>query len=277
LITDVVAIWDNRATSGKLTMKQPSNIVGYRAIRRIATGELITAPAPVYAEDWPYRNIAPNQALFRYMDLWKFDDLFKTQELYFCRVDQYAKKDDPLEGALSPFGVHGTSASDVAFEVTSRTQEAFEKKVTYRETAKGCTFINCWHINDRESQQMWDKYTESSDSVVVITSAERLAASFRNPIFGSAVKYVDLNTPRTEFDERSLFFYKDVAFKFEQEFRLLVDLMDLGGSITPDHPDDFFRRIPIDLSKLVCDVRPHPQATQETKDKIGRLVAKHLP
>jgi hypothetical protein len=91
------------------------------------------------------------------------------------------------------------------------------------------------------------------------------------------VKYVSAGTPRTEFDERSLFFYKDISFKFEQEFRLLIDLMMLGGSIRSDHPNDFFRRVPVDLATLVYAIKPHPDATRETKDRIGDLVRRYLP
>jgi hypothetical protein len=258
-------------------MKDTPEIIGYRGIKNRITGEIVTQLAPGFRQDWPFGNLHPDQALGRYMDFWKFEDLMKTQELHFCRVDQYAKKDDPLEGALSPIGIHGKSASDMAFREVGVTQEAYAKQAEYRETAKACTFINCWHINRNESPLMWERYTTSNDSVLIITNAQRLAASLKQEVFGSSVKYVDLNTPRTEFGERSLFFYKDMSFAFEQEFRLLVDLMMLGGSIRHDHPDDFYRRMPVDVSRLVWGIQMHPNATSETKEKVGKLVSTHLP
>jgi hypothetical protein len=256
-------------------MKQDPDIIGYRAIRSRATGEIVTPLAPMYAEDWPYQNVSPDQPLVRYMDSWKFEDLFKTQELYFRRADKF---DDPLEGTLSKKGVHGTSRSDVAFAKAAKLEgDAYEKACDYRSTVKSCTFINCWHINTAESQKMWDAYTTSSDSLLVITTASRLKQALKDPVIGAGVRYVETDSPRTEFDERSLFFYKDISYAFEQEFRLLIDLMMLGEAIRSDHPDDFYRRVPVDLSTLVYGIQLHPQATQETKDKIGILVKRHLP
>ena len=40
----------------------------------------------------------------------------------------------------------------------------------------------------------------------------------------SPVQYVSPETPRTEFAEKSPFFFKDISFSFEQEFRLLINL-----------------------------------------------------
>ncbi len=211
----------------------------------------------------------------RYMDFSKFEDLFESQELYFRRAD---KLPDALEGTLSVEGVHGTSASDIAFsERVSLDRPSYERQLEYRKTAKGCTFLNCWHINTRETKRMWDAYTESNDSVLIVSTAERLQASLKSRVFISPVQYVSPETPRTEFDEKSLFFFKDISFSFEQEYRLLINLSMLGGFIREEHPDDFYRRVPVDLSTLVAAIQPHPSASDETVRKIGALVKKHLP
>lgn len=256
-------------------MKSEGTIIAYRGIRRIATGELVTPLAPVFAEDWPSHNVHPDQSLLRYMDFWKFEDLLKSRELHFTRADKF---DDPLEGTLSPKDVHGTSKSDVAFAAALNSEKRdYERSSEYRSTAKRCTFINCWHINTREDPKMWNAYTKSPDSLVVITTAARLAASVKLPVFGAGVKYVSEDTPRTEFDERSLFYYKDVQYAFEREFRLLVDLLVLGGSVQHDNPADFHRRIPIDVCTLIEGLQPHPLASEGTKNRIRHLLSTHLP
>ena len=127
---------------------------------------------------------------------------------------------------------------------------------------------------------MWESYTTSSDSILVISSAGRLKSALEREVMMSAVKYVDEATPRTDFDERSLFFYKDSAFAFEKEYRLIVDLFALegmNGSIDQNDPADFYRRLEIDLGTLIYALQPHPDATAETKDKIAALVSKYLP
>lgn len=256
-------------------MTSSSAIIGSRCITHRASGVDVTVPAPIYREDWPYGTVHPKQALLRYMDFWKFEDLFQTQTLYFSRAD---KIKDALEGMPSPEGVQGTSESDLAFQKTAlRVEPSYEDLLAYRKIAKGCTFVNCWHINTIDTPEMWDAYTETSDSVLIVTTAESLQASLKQPVMMSPVKYVSSDTPRTEFGERSLFFYKDSSYEFEQEFRLLIDLMMFGGSVSTDDPSDYFRRIPIDLSTLVQFIQPHPNADDETKGKIAALVKKHLP
>lgn len=257
-------------------MENRSPIIGTRAIRHIASGIIVTEPAPIFEEDWPFRNLPPEQPLLRYMDFYKFLDLFETQTLYFSRVDQFK---DHLEGSISPEGIHGTSASDIAYNGIAKIRaESYDKLVAQQELAKRCTFVNCWHINDGDTQQMWNAYTETGDSVLVISSAGKLAAALKTPVFSSCVKYVKPEMPKTHFDERSAFFYKDEAkFSFEREFRLLIDLGILPSPVYKDDPKDFYRKVPVDLSILVHSIKPHPFATSATIEKINNLVNRYLP
>jgi hypothetical protein len=239
------------------------------------TGESKFEPAPIFEEDWPYRGVAPEQSLLRYMDFSKFEDLFITQELYFRRSDKFT---DLLEGTLSAEGIHGTSASDVAAkEKCSLYGGIYEVLSEEQKIARECTFVNCWHINDRDTERMWNSYTTSYDSLLIVSSLDRLQRSLRSEVFMAAVKYVTPETPRTIFGLRSLFYYKDSSYSFEQEFRLLVDLLILGGSVEVDNEHDYFRRVPVNLSMLVGMIIPHPCASQETKNRIEALVRQYLP
>jgi len=212
----------------------------------------------------------------RYMELWKFEDLLKTNELYFCRADKFK---DPLEGSLSKRSVFGTSKTEKAFaETVKLSDQHYERALEYRAAAKATSFVSCWNIDTKESTQMWEEYTESTESIVIITSAHHLHSSLPGTVVGSAVKYVTENQPRVEFGNRSLFFYKDEKYAFEKEYRLLADLHSLGEqSIHRDKPEDFFRRIPVDLEKLIYGINPNPQATPETLKKVEALLQKYLP
>ena len=174
--------------------------------------------------------------------------------------------------------MHGNSASDRAFAGRVKiAPQCYADLAAYRDVAKAVTFVNCWHINNDEDPRMWQAYTTTNDSVLLISSAGRLKASLQHPVAMSAVKYVDESTPRTEFGERSLFFYKDTEFAFEREYRLLIDLFDIGGEIRHDHPDDFFRRVSVDITTLVYAVQPHPKSTDKTQQKIASLLSDVLP
>lgn len=254
-------------------MGNTHRIAGYRAIKNRVTGELVTEPTPVYAEDISYQEVHPDQPLLRYMDFFKFEDMLKTQTLYFCRADKFA---DPLEGTVSEEEVHGTSASDMALaEQVAMAEGEYEKAKAYEKVAKGCTFVNCWHINHEESQQMWDAYTSSPESVLVVTTVQKLRMSLEMPVIGAGVTYLSGNSPRTDFGNRSLFFYKDEQYTFEKEYRLLIDLAILGGESIEKH--DIGRKIPINLETMVQYIQPHPNATAEVKEKLGALVSEYLP
>lgn len=255
------------------------DIIGERVLINRRTGECVQSLGPMYAEDWPYRDLPDDHPLLRYMDLWKFEDMLRTRTLYFRRADKF--EGDPLEGTISREGVHQTSRTDQAMRERIRlAPKSYAEMAAYRDIAKGVTFVNCWHINTDECPKMWNAYTTSSDSILVISSAGRLKRALELPVMMSAVKYVDENTPRTEFDERSLFFYKDSSFAFEREYRLIVDLYSLegaNGSIDPENPDDYSRKLGINLGTLIYALQPHPDATAETKQKIATLVSEFLP
>lgn len=255
------------------------DIIGERVLINRRTGEVVQSLGPMYAEDWPYLDLPDDHPLLRYMDLWKFEDMLRTSTLYFRRADKF--EDDPLEGTISKEGVHLTSRTDKAMmERIQLAPQTYAEMAAYRDIANGMTFVNCWHINNNECPKMWESYTTSSDSILVISSAGRLKRALDREVMMSAVKYVDQNTPRTEFGERSLFFYKDSSFAFEKEYRLVVDFYSLAGtngSIDPENPDDFSRKLGIDLGTLVYALQPHPSATNKTKEKIAALVAEFIP
>jgi hypothetical protein len=255
------------------------DIIGERVMINRRTGEIVQSLGPMYAEDWPYQDLPDDHPLLRYMDLWKFEDMLRTGTLYFRRADKF--EDDPLEGTISREGVHQTSRTDQAMkERIQLAPQTYAEMAAYRDIAKSVTFVNCWHINNEECPKMWDAYTTSSESILVISSAGRLKLALEQPVMMSTVKYVDQTAPRTEFDERSLFFYKESSFAFEKEYRLIVDLYSLegaNGSIDPKNPNDFSRKLGINVGTLVYALQPHPGASDEVKEKIAALVAEFLP
>lgn len=200
------------------------------------------------------------------MDLMKFIHLLENRALYFCRADKFS---DPLEGTLSIEGVHGTSPTDRAFAETIRIKsENYAEKAAYRQIAQQCTFINCWHIANYENPEMWTVYTSSPSSLAIHTTAIALKNAVGPNVFMSGVVYLDEKMPRTELDEISLFFFKDKQFVFENELRLLTDLMRLGGSSNSDDPKDFFRLIPVNLTELIQEIRLHPQCSDSVREKL---------
>ena len=147
-------------------------IIAWRFIQDRRTGQPVGLFTPVFKEDWPYEVPGAHQRVWRYIDLWKFEDMLRTSALYFRRAD---KLSDVGEGRLSNDGVRGTSPSDAAFGAAYNIADqghAINKAA--HEATRSCMFVNCWNIADEESARMWVEYTTSGESIAISTTFERL-------------------------------------------------------------------------------------------------------
>jgi hypothetical protein len=244
-----------------------------RAIINRQTGQPVGPIAPIYKEDWPFQDIACSETLWRYLDLFKFKDLLETSTLYFARPDTFT---DSFEGRFSEGNHSKASKSDEIFSRLYKVNHNEKGSADYHEIHRKVVFISCWHRDTKESLEMWQAYTQSSDSVVITTSRKALRQFLPKGIMQSAVRYSPLDAPRTEFTHNSLFFYKPLRYSFEREFRLL-------RTPQPDEifhfedPKDKFRRVPIPTRKIVHRVITHPCADSRTKSKVDDFMRAFLP
>ncbi|HEY1770228.1 MAG TPA: hypothetical protein VGG02_08230 [Chthoniobacterales bacterium] len=233
------------------------------------TGEIVGPVAPVFSEDWPYEVVADHETLWRYMELWKFEDMLKRSTIYFARADQF---DEPFEGRESPGNTETMSKSEEAFQKLYPVKRPENWKES-QETIRQVMFISCWNRGTRECWEMWRGYTKTPNSVVIATSAKALRRFVPEEIMKYGVKYASLDFPRTEFTHTSLFFYKPASCRIEREYRMLrVPRED--ESIASE---DLCRHIPIKLRKIVRRVVTHPGATRETKQRVTDLLRDYLP
>lgn len=124
---------------------------------------------------------------------------------------------------------------------------------------------------------MWDAYTISSESVVIVTSAKALytfVASL-DGFMASPVKYHDSDFARSEFGWNTLFFYKPAEFAYEREFRILRVLRQ-DESVRLANPNDECKYVPIPAKKVIHRVITHPKASRPFKDEVERLIRVNL-
>ena len=241
----------------------------YRYRRHIATGMPAGPLVPVSKADWPFKLPAPFQIVWRYLDLWKFEDMCRTSSLYFRRCDKFC---DPLEGRLSKQGIHGTSESDRVFAAAYRNDQSYEAQASAQEVTRSCMFVNCWHMNTGESDRMWREYAPNSDSVVITSSVKALQRVIpQEKVVISAVRYVPEDVPRTEFDHSSIFFYKDNSFGYERELRLLQPLHG-GDQVSVDCEEDFGRNVPVNLRLLIHRIIPNKRISPSARKRVTDLV-----
>jgi hypothetical protein len=226
----------------------------YKDIENTPTGTFVN-----YLQ--PREQLLKSNKIWRYLNLFKFEDLIKSQTLYFTRLDQFS---DKLEG-VSPF-------SCIKAILTDKEKNEEQKKETFRlykirmEKNRKVGFACCWHINNDLNFDMWDIYGQNStESICIETNVKRLdkvLVKSKLPFLEEPVQY--FNEPY--FNQNAYWFpslFKRVEFKNEQEYRsiLFVHGFDLKGLRIKINPVDLIRRIYV-----------HPNAPKEFFKQIRDLV-----
>lgn len=243
-----------------------------RVIIERATRRPIGPTAPISANDLPWKDIPHSEVLWRYMDLRKFKDLLQSSALYFARGDRFT---DPFEGRFSSGNREKMSPSDQALRSIYKINDSLSDAERRADLTRKLCFVSCWHRNTQETSKMWASYTTTSNSIVLTTSAKALYKFTPDYLVKSAVKYHQDDFPRTEFTHSSLFFYKPAEYSFENEFRLLRSLQE-GESLNFNNPTDEFRKIPVQLKKIVHRVITHPAATAAFKQEVDQMLVQYL-
>jgi hypothetical protein len=223
---------------------------------------------------------ADDTVICRFMEFWKFRDLFATEELYFTRTDLF-KDDDPWEAL--PSDEYARRALelrrfDLNDEITLNNDQAFN-----RQHSENC-YINCWQIFEGETIHMWDRYGKG---VVIFSRFDLLKgqlAPMLDPIFLGSVKYTEAGT--TGYNLIQFLFTKRACFDKEKELRILLQCYDPVAGMNRHYSADNFpshephdenplhqwvhpcKRRRIDLKSLVTEVRLSPWATTEETDEV---------
>jgi hypothetical protein len=162
----------------------------------------------MYKKHRAFETPPDNCTIWRYISFAKFVWLIAKDALCFSRLDQY---DDWWEGLL-PRGRNIES----------------KKYIRYNK------YINCWHMNNSESDAMWKLYGTGGETVAIKTNVGRLIKSLEKcpiDVFIGKIKYKEQNIP-----EGNLYFpvlYKRTPFRHEKELRLCI------SSPLNDNPPDF--------------------------------------
>ncbi len=244
-----------------------------RAIIHRATGRIMGPIVPIFAEDWPFVQVPPKEMLWRYLDYSKFEDLVSTSTLYFSRPDRFK---DPFEGRLTHADRKVVSESDRVFRQSYRIVDEDATRSAQHDMHRQVVFISCWHRNTHDTREMWDAYTESSDSVVVSTTVNSLLRHMPSSIMQYGVTYMSTDKPRTEFSHNSLFFYKPTEYSFEREYRMLRT-PETEETFDPENPADTHRRVPIPFLKVIHRIVIHPAASIKTQAKVHAILRKFYP
>lgn len=197
-----------------------------------------------------FPEVPKDVVIWQYMSLSKFINLLKERKLYFNRIDNFKDK-------------------------TECTLKAIDKKIfrfsdeakDYWERERKRNFISCWLESNYELALMWDIY--GKEGVAIKTTVGNLIKAIsidtEHGQYIARVKYVDEQIEGAQgFGEPmnvlNFPLSKRKYYEQEKEVRLLYTQAEID--------DKLGKYFPVDLNKLILEVRLYPDAPQYFKDVV---------
>lgn len=204
--------------------------------------------------------------IWRYMDLPKFLSLLESESLYFARAD---KLGDPFEGSFTE-----QNRTELGDDYQAGFFQIYKK---FRTT----TLVNCWHLNEHESEAMWKLYSKSNAGIAVQSTYSRLIdALAKDNIFNQhigLIKYIDYNSDTIDLSNAfNSFVCKRKSFEHERELRAIICLDFINPGIAwPGTRVNHGLHISVDLNKLIEKIHVAPNCDNWILDLIKSLVKRH--
>lgn len=211
-----------------------------------------------------------NSKIWRYMDFPKFVNLLAEQALYFCRSDCLG---DPFEGTFSEANfkrIQTINNRDVVqLDMLSYEQEVFHFFLKQSEVRKR-TYINCWHMNDNESDAMWKIYSVSKQAIAVQSTYELLRDHLPGCCEIGIVEYIDYSKKFIPtLSPLFPFFRKRLSFEHEKEIRALTHFIE------ERHSPKLGLYIKIDIHKIIENVFIAPTMPEYYFNSVKDLMSKY--
>lgn len=212
-----------------------------------------------------------SESLWRYFKTERFLELLQSSHLYFASARQFA---DPFEGAVAVL--------PAGFPVDPRYTEAEHYELAFEELRR-LTKVSCWHRANYESDAMWQLYAGASKGVAIRTTPNRIQAAAKpfnlKPEYGHEdlwagnVNYVDLLAERLRVNMLERFWYKHMAFSWENEFRLAISLRmaEEFGVEVPEHGIS----VEFDISQLIDEIYLGPSLSEAEVAQIRSAARVH--
>ena len=186
--------------------------------------------------------------VWRYLDLAKFIWLLENQKLYFSRLDLLG---DPHEGSLPQFvadrfysehlnydlalnykklvSEFGSEEGTLRFQamvphLIIQTDHMSNQQRSNNKSSSTHYYVNCWHMNNSESEAMWRLYCPNNNGIAIQTTYKKLVESTISDeyLHIGQVKYIDYESEVFPMDNVYYkLMHKRNSFVHEQEVRLI--------------------------------------------------------
>lgn len=159
-----------------------------------------------------------NVKVWKYLSLAELLNMVLSESLHFSRLDLLEDNKNSTFRQI---------CSNPTFAQKTFTLQNMEKEslVVYYEKIRKCMFVNCWHLNDDDSELMWKLHSKDNKGIALQTTYLKLAQSLdATPWINlGLVRYKDFE--KDEFDTSNLLniaTFKDIKYTFENEVRFVI-------------------------------------------------------
>jgi hypothetical protein len=217
---------------------------------------------------------APATVIWRYLDFAKFVSMLETNSLWFTSLAAVAQ-DDHWEGYIDP------SASAIW---AKHLGGASPDTDAMRHSLHEMMFINCWHMNEHESDAMWKVYSDGGRTLAIRSTVNHLCDTLDTcqspfPLSVGQVEYVDHS--RADHIAKMLTtcgdipglniippsFWKRPSYAHERELRAIY--------ILPMSPPSFGIALAVDLRLLFEEIRVSPQSPEWFRILVEQIMARY--
>jgi hypothetical protein len=177
---------------------------------------------------------APENKVWRYVDFAKFVSLLQSESLYFASP-KVLKEQDKWEAAYPTRFITATMNHFINAMTPFPSRRPKKRHAKLPQgfdpllrviTRPVAAFVNCWHLNEAESDAMWKLYAGHGQSIAIRSTVKRLAESFSNcpdPVFLGTIEYIDYDAePPIWTNHLKPIVHKRLSFAHEQELRAVV-------------------------------------------------------
>jgi hypothetical protein len=198
--------------------------------------------------------------IWRYFDFTKFVALLHSKALFFSRPKFLG---DPFEGYYPPTIFRD---NPIMFQRFYPLVKLFENFL----------FINCWHMNNYESDAMWKIYLSNNEGIAIQSTYNKLKYSFREydsiDISLGKVKYIDYHTESfpPELQAYLPFLHKRREFSHEFELRAIALKRPSEGEIANEPIAGI--NLEVDLSVLIEKIVISPYAPNWFMDVVYQTI-----
>lgn len=218
-----------------------------------------------------------NIKIWRFVDFQKFVSLLNTKSLYFNRADLF---EDIFEGTYSKATLIALQKSNLDTNWKNAIIQSLQHIEKFQ--TKG-HYLNCWHMNEFESDAMWKLYT-NSNGIAIQSTFQRFTQSFKGDkkIYIGIVKYIDYNKESISLNKKFINAYdvithKRLSYRHEQELRAVTSIYPKKWNENPElfNNNPHGVNIEIDLDELIEKIYVSPRSAKWFQEIVKSVTEKY--